>query len=166
MGPSEQYSERLAARERSQAGWDRWHARLGHARLVIAAAFLILALAWGTRGTAGQWLLVPSALFAAALLYHHRVQKLRALARRAVHFYRTGLERWQEQRPSGGPAGDRFNDQHHVYGADLDLFGKQSLFERLSTVRTSMGESTLAGWLLAPADLGVLSKRPARIPEL
>ena len=166
MGPSEQYSERLEARERSQAGWDQWHARLGNTRLVLAVAFLMLALAWGRRGTPGQWLLVPSALFAAALLYHQRVQKLRALARRAVHFYRTGLERQQEQRPSGGPSGDRFNDQHHVYAADLDLFGKQSLFERLSTARTPMGESTLAGWLLAPADLEVIGKRHACIAEL
>jgi hypothetical protein len=166
MGPSEQYSERLEARERSQAGWDRWHARLGNTRLVLAAVFLTLALAWGTRGTPPRWLLVPSALFAAALLYHHRVQKLRALARRAVHFYRTGLERQQAQRPSSGPAGERFNDQHHAYGADLDLFGKQSLFERLSTARTPMGESTLAGWLLAPADLEVIRERHACIAEL
>src|SRR5260221_1277205 len=137
MGPSEQYSERLAARERSQAGWDRWHARLGHARLVIAAAFLILALAWGTRGTAGQWLLVPSALFAAALLYHHRVQKLRALAGRAVHFYRTGLERRQEQSPSGGPAGDRVNYQHPRDGADLCPFRQQRLLQRPSTAPTA-----------------------------
>src|ERR1700738_2787788 len=99
MGPSEQYAQRLEDRERSQAGWDRWHARLGNTRLARGAAFLILVWAYGTRGTAGQWLLVESALFAAALLYHHRVQKLRALARRAVHFYRTGLERLQEQRP-------------------------------------------------------------------
>src|SRR5258708_6966795 len=108
MSPSEQYSERLEARERSQARWDQWHARLGNTRLVLAAAFLILALAWGRRGTPGQWLLVPSALFAAALLYHQRVQKLRALAGRAVDFYRTGLERQREQRSSGGPTGDRF----------------------------------------------------------
>src|SRR5258708_34917219 len=161
MGPTEQYSERLEDRERSQAGWDRWHARLGNARLAIAAAFLILALAWGTRGTPGQWLLVPSAFFGAALLYHHRVQKLRALARRAVHFYRTGLERQQEQRLSGGPAGDRFNDQHHVYGADLDLFGKQSLFERLSTARTPMGVSPLAAVLRGPPDRLVMRNHHA-----
>ena len=166
MGPSEHYSERLEARERSQARWDQWHARLGSIRLGVAAVFLILAWAWGTRGTPGQWLLVPSTLFAAALLYHQRVQRLRELARRAVQFYRTGLERLQGQRPSGGPAGDRFNDEHHVYAADLDLFGKQSLFERLSTARTPMGESTLAGWLLTPADLEVVRKRHACIAEL
>jgi hypothetical protein len=166
MGPSEHYSERLEARERSQAGWDRWHARLGSTRLLLAASFLILALAWGTRGAPRQWLLVPTTLFAAALLYHQRVQRLRALARRAVQFYRTGLERLQGPRPSGGPAGDRFIDEHHVYAADLDLFGKQSLFERLSTARTPMGESTLAAWLLAPADLEVIRNRHACIAEL
>ena len=166
MTPSEQYSERLEARERSQAGWDQWHARLGNARLSLAAAFLILALAWGTRGAPAPWLLVPSALFAAAVFYHQRVQKLRALGGRAVHFYRAGLERLQGQRPPEGPAGDRFNDEHHVYAADLDLFGKQGLFERLSTARTPMGESTLAGWLLAPADREVIRKRHACVAEL
>jgi MutS domain V len=166
MGPSEHYLERLGARERSQARWDRWHARLGNTRLLLAAFFLILALAWGTRGAPGQWLLVPSTLFAAVVLYHQRIQRLRALARRAVQFYRTGLERLQGPRPSGGPAGDRFKDEHHVYAADLDLFGKQSLFERLSTARTPMGESTLAAWLLAPADLEVIRNRHACIAEL
>jgi hypothetical protein len=166
MGPSEHYSERLEARERSQARWNRWHARLGNTRMALAAAFLILALACGTRGTPGQWLLVPSALFAAALLFHQRVQGLRAVARRAVQFYRSGLERLQGQTPSSGPESDRFNDEHHVYCADLDLFGKQSLFERLSTARTPMGENTLAGWLLAPAELEVIRKRHACIAEL
>ncbi len=166
MGPSEQYSERLSARERSQARWDRWHARLGNIRLTLAAAFLMLALAWSTRGTPGQWLLVPAVLFAAALLYHQRVQRLRALAQRAVQLYRTGLERLQGQPPACGPAGDRFNDEHHVYGADLDLFGRQGLFARLSTARTPMGESTLAGWLLAPADLEMIRERHACIAEL
>jgi len=117
--------------------------------LTLAAAFLMLALAWSTRGTPGQWLLVPAVLFAAALLYHQRVQKAAGAspARRAV--YRNASN---DCRTATGlrPAGDRFNDEHHVYGADLDLFGRQGLFARLSTARTPMGESTLAGWLLAP----------------
>ncbi len=166
MGPSELYSERLEARERSRTRWDRWHARLGGARLGLAAAFLILALAWRTRGTAGWWLLVPSALFVAVVLYHQRVQRLRALAGRAVDFYRSGLNRLQGKAISGGPSGDRFNDVHHVYCADLDLFGKHGLFERLSTARTPMGESTLAGWLLAPAALDEIRKRHECIAEL
>jgi hypothetical protein len=166
MGPSEQYSERLEARERSQAGWDRWHARLGNVRMVLAGVFLLLALAWNTRGAPAQWMLLPLALFAAALLYHQRVRKLRAQAGRAVHFYRAGLERQQGTRSAPGPAGDRFNDEHHVYAADLDLFGKQSLFARLCTARTPMGESTLAGWLLAPADPEVIRKRHDCIAEL
>lgn len=166
MGPSEHYSERLEARERARVRWDRWHARLGSTRLLLAAVFLILALAWGRRGAPGQWLLVPSTLFAAVLLYHQHIQRLRALAGRAVQFYRSGLERLEGARPSGGTSGDRFNDEHHVYAADLDLFGKQSLFERLSTARTPLGESTLAAWLLAPADLEVLRTRHACIAEL
>jgi hypothetical protein len=135
-------------------------------RLALAAAFLALAAAWAGRGTPGQWLLAPAALFAAALFWHQRVQKLRALNRRAVHFYRSGLERLQGENPSAGSTGDRFNDEHHVYGADLDLFGKRGLFELLSTARTPVGESTLAKWLLAPADLEAIRNRHACISEL
>ena len=166
MNPTAQYSERLEARERSQTRWDRLHDRLGSLRLVLAAAFLMLAVAWNTRGIAAQWLLAPLALFAAAVLCHQRVQRLRALARRAVKFYRTGLERLQGQRSSSGPAGDCFNDEHHVYAADLDLFGKRGLFERLSTARTPMGESALSEWLLAPADIEVIRRRHACVVEL
>jgi hypothetical protein len=140
--------------------------RLGNVRLMLAAAFLILALACGKRDVPGQWLLVPSGLFAAAVLYHQRAQRLRELARRAVQFYRSGLERLRGHQRSSGPTGDRFNDEHHMYGADLDLFGRQSLFERLCTARTPMGESTLADWLLTPAELEMIRKRHDCIAEL
>jgi hypothetical protein len=166
MGPSELYSERLEARERSRTRWDQWHAHLGGVRLGLAAASLILVLAGRTRAASGWWLLVPSALFVAVVLYHRRVQRLRALAGRAVDFYRSGLERLRGQAITGGPSGDRFDDGHHVYCADLDLFGKHGLFERLSTARTPMGESTLAGWLLAPAALEDIRKRHECIAEL
>src|SRR6202011_3591129 len=91
---------------------------------------------------------------------------LRARRRRAVAFYRSGLERLQGQRRGGGPSGEQFIDEHHMYGADLDLFGKQSLFERLCTARTQMGQSTLASWLLAPADLETIRERQICVAEL
>jgi hypothetical protein len=83
-----------------------------------------------------------------------------------VAFYRTGLQRLQGRGEPPGPDGQRFDDPHHVYSADLDLFGRQSLFERLCTARTPMGEDTLAGWLLAPAGLDVIRERHTSIGEL
>ncbi len=50
-----------------------------------------------------------------------------------------------------GPAAARpasgSRDDSHLYAADLDLFGRGSLFELLSLARTQPGEETLAAWL-------------------
>lgn len=71
-------------------------------------------------------------------------------------------DRWTDS----GETGDRFEDSHHVYAADLDLFGKGSLFQLLSTARTRMGEDTLAQWLLAPATVEQIRERHAAVGEL
>jgi hypothetical protein len=166
MTPAEHYADRLAKREGALRRADRSHALMGGVRMALAAAFLVLAWASVTRGLPPEWLLLPVLAFAAAVSFHQRVRSRRALAQRAVAFYRTGLERLQDHGQPPGPDGERFNDPHHVYSADLDLFGRQSLFERLCTARTPMGEETLAGWLLAPAGLDVIRERHACIDEL
>jgi hypothetical protein len=172
MNPSERYTERLDKRRKTWARLDRAHGRIGTARLALAAAFLIFA--WGTVARrpvsplwpSPLWLLVPAGVFLVLVLYHQRIRRLRALAGRAVTFYRSGIERLQGQPRDGGRSGEQFIDEHHLYGADLDLFGKRSLYERLCTARTSMGESTLAQWLLAPADLPTIRERQTCIAEL
>jgi MutS domain V len=54
----------------------------------------------------------------------------------------------------------------HPYAADLDLFGRASLFQLLDTLGTWMGEHTLAGWLQAPADPVAIRERQAAVAEL
>ncbi len=167
MTPAELYSERLAQREKVLARFDGLHERIGSARLLLAVAFLILAWAGSARrGPAMPWLLIPAGLFVAAVLYHQRIRRLRGLAQRAVVFYRAGEQRLQGQYGDHGPRGERFIDEHHLYGADLDLFGKQSLYQRLCTARTPMGEAILAQWLLNPADLATIRERQTGIAEL
>ena len=53
-----------------------------------------------------------------------------------------------------------------MYAEDLDLFGKGSLFELISSARTEAGERTLAGWLLAPAPLAEALSRQTAVEEL
>jgi hypothetical protein len=86
------------------------------------------------------------------LAVHARIRRRRLRAERRAAFYRRGLARLDGQWAGAGSTGTRFNDPHHPYAADLDLFGEGSLFELLCAARTSMGEETLAAWLLAPAD--------------
>ncbi len=167
MTPTDQYSERLGQRERRLAHFDRLHERIGTARLSLAAAFLLLAWFCVVRRTPSTlWLLIPGSLFLAIVLYHQRVRTGRGLAQRAVDFCRAGVERRDGRRQGHGLPGDRFNDPHHLYAADLDLFGNQSLYERLCSARTPMGENVLARWLLAPADLATILERQTCVTEL
>jgi hypothetical protein len=167
MTPTDQYAERLRERETRLAAEERRHARMGNLRLLLAAAFLVLAWCCAVRRQpAPPWLLLPGALFLAAVYYHQRVRAARGRAQRAVAFYRDGLERLQGRFPQTRSSDDQFNDAHHVYGADLDLFGAQSLYARLCSARTPMGEATLARWLLAPADLGTVHARQTCVTEL
>jgi hypothetical protein len=166
MDPTEQYSLRLAEREQRLAMVERTHQRLGSARLMLMGT--LIGFAWvALSGRIGlAWLALPAAAFIAAVLYHQRVRADRGIAQRAVRFYRAGLERLQTNRNESGPTGERFNDEHHVYGADLDLFGNDSLFQRLCSARTPMGETVLAQWLLSPADLATIHQRHTCVTEL
>jgi len=83
-----------------------------------------------------------------------------------VAFYRNGLARIQDRWAGNGRSGERFDVPHHVYAADLDLFGKGSLFELLSTARTRMGEDALAHWLLSPSRIEDIRQRHGAVSEL
>jgi hypothetical protein len=83
-----------------------------------------------------------------------------------VAFYRSRVARIEDRWTGTGSAGERFEDPHHVYASDLDLFGKGSLFELLSLARTRMGEDTLASWLLSPAPPDVIRSRHACLQDL
>jgi hypothetical protein len=167
VSPTEQYSARLREREAQLASFDRVHARIGSARLAIGASFLITAwLCFGHYAISPSWLFVPAAGFIALVLYHQRVGGLRTRAQRAVELYRAGLRRLEGHWRGSGPAGEQFDVQHHIYAADLDLFGRGGLYELLCAARTQMGENTLAQWLLAPADLATIRDRHASVSDL
>jgi hypothetical protein len=167
LSPTEEYSARLREREARLVRGELLHARIGSARLALGASFLIMAwLCFGPYAIALPWLLAPTAAFIALVLYHQRVRAWRARAQRAVEFYRTGLERIRDRWHGSAQSGGQFDVQHHIYAADLDLFGKDSLYQMLCAARTPMGEDTLARWLLAAADSATVRERHASIADL
>jgi len=140
---------------------------MGNARLTLAVLTVITA--WASfRGhyLSPWWLAVPVMAFVNIAAYHSRVLRARELAERAAAFYERGLARVEDRWAGSGETGERFDDPHHVYAADLDLFGKGSLFQLLSNARTRMGEDTLAQWLLSPATLEQIRERHAAVSEL
>jgi hypothetical protein len=160
------YSARLAERSANLERLRRSDDRLGTLRLLLAAIFLGALWRSGRGAIDVLWPLLPAALFAGCVLYHRRIlARLREVAR-SVKFYQCGLDRLSGAHPTAGPDGSRFLDLHHIYAADLDVFGRHSLYARLCTARTTMGEDTLAGWLLAPADRDAILERQACVREL
>jgi hypothetical protein len=144
----------------------RRHIGLGYAKLadflagVIAAGVLVR-----THGPFSL-LLIPLIIFVVLVVAHDRVLRRRAKFVRVTDFYSRGLARLEDQWAGTGESGDRFFDAAHPYARDLDLFGKGSLFELLSTARTRAGEETLARWLLAAADPKEVRARQAAVGEM
>jgi hypothetical protein len=167
VSPREQYSARLADRSARVSRFDAINARIESTRLGIGASFLIIAwLCFGPARIPALWLTIPVLGFIALLFYHQRVRNRRTQARRAADYYQAGLDRLNDQWSGKGTSGARFDVPHHIYGDDLDLFGKDSLYELLCAARTQLGENILAQWLLAPAPLSDIRARQASIVDL
>ena len=137
--------------------------------LRLALVLIAVAIAWVSfhkHELSPWWLAAPIAAFAGVAVYHSRILRARELAERAVTFYKNGLARIDDRWAGTGETGERFADPHHVFSADLDLFGKGSLFQLLSTARTRMGEDTLAAWMLRPTPVETIRERQAAVSEL
>jgi hypothetical protein len=167
QGPREEYARRLADREAEAARQARLDLWVSNARLAaIAAAALMAWLAWRVGAISPWWLTVPATVFLALVVTHGRVIRSRRRAERAAAFYEAGLARVEHRWAGRGDMGERFFDEDHLYAADLDLFGRGSLFELLCTAQTQEGEETLAAWLRAPASPDDLRARQEAVQEL
>jgi hypothetical protein len=165
--PAGEYTSRLAAREAADRRHEALQERVGATRLLLAAIVIALAwLSWGGHRLSPLWILAPAAAFTCAVWYHAILRRRHALVVRAAEFYRRGLARLEDRWAGIGARGERFADMHHVYSADLDLFGEGSLFELLCAARTRIGEEMLAGWLLAPAAAAEVSRRQIAVRDL
>src|ERR1700689_1643761 len=163
----EEYKQRFKDRESGVARHQQIHIRLGYVRLSLALG--AAGIAWESlwrHALSPWWIGVPPILFVLIAAIHARTLRSRELARRGASLYQKGLARIEDRWAGAGQTGERFNDPHHVYAADLDLFGRGGLFELLSTARTRMGEETLAAWLLSPSAVDQIEERHAAIAEL
>ena len=130
---------------------------------------LWLLLAWLVvirQKVAWPWLALATAAMVGLFLAHDAVLRAHRRALRLAEYYRLGLARRQDAWSGTGHSGERFQDPAHPYAADLDLFGRGSLFELLCTARTAIGEQRLAAWLLVPAAPAEITRRQAGIEGL
>src|SRR5262245_54139832 len=165
--PRTEYLRREAEHRRRAAAAARREEGIARLRLGVALAAALLAwLAYGAGRLSPWWLAAPALVFAALLVGHRRVRRLRHRAERAAAHYRRGLARLDGSWAGTGRTGTRFRDPHHPYADDLDLFGEGSLYELLCEARTSMGEEALASWFLQPSEPAAVRARQAAIQAL
>jgi len=164
--PREVYRLRLETRNRELAALDARRDRCGLLRLAVFA--LAGAAVWlAIQGRLPVWpIAIPAAIFVALVWWQSRIEREMECARRATAFYERGMARLEHRWQGGGETGERFIDPHHPYSVDLDIFGRGSLFELLSTARTRGGETRLADWLRASGDPVELRQRHDAIEEL
>jgi hypothetical protein len=130
------------------------------------AALAVTGFSIGVSMISPWWLVLPVLAFLLLAIELHRLDQERESATRGGAYYERGLGRIEDRWIGTGSQGDAFRDSRHVYSDDLDLFGRGSLFELLSTARTGAGERTLAEWLLGPGEREEVAARQDAVAEL
>ncbi|HEX3068927.1 MAG TPA: DNA mismatch repair protein MutS [Thermoanaerobaculia bacterium] len=145
--PCSIYETRLAS-HRAEATTLRARERnLSIARIVFFAVAVIIAIVHFS-----GWVAIPIVGFIALMVAHDRTITRRRRADAAARFCERGIERLSGQWQGKGVSGTGYADEHHLFAADLDLFGKGSLYEWLCIAATSAGRATLAKWLMHPGE--------------
>jgi hypothetical protein len=164
--PRAEYERRLARWRERLAALDRVNFHLSNGRLALGVGGAVLLWMAFIRATisplwpVGVWL-----AFAVLAVIHARRLQTYERARSAERLYLRGLDRLAGLWAGTGRDGAVFAADH-PYARDLDLFGPGSLFELLNTTRTETGETTLAGWLRAPAPPPEVRARHLAVDEL
>ena len=163
--PREIYAEWLTNRTHRFEVFRRLRDRIGYLRLLVFLS--VAAIVWyAFHGVSIWWIAAPIAIFVVLVWWQARIEREAEHARRAIRFFERGIARLENRWQGGGEDGARFADPHHPYASDLDLFGRASLFELLSTARTRGGEERLANWLKSTSAYDELIARHEAINEL
>lgn len=164
--PLDEYAARKRQREATAAERDRAHVRLGNAKVALFLAAVVYGgYAIGNDPSATIFV-IGAAAFVALSVWHESVIRSLARARAAVAYYDQGIARIGDTWMRDEPSGERFRDRNHPYADDLDIFGRSSLFQFVSSCRTPMGEERLAGWLLRASAAQEIRDRQARVVAL
>ncbi|MBS1826969.1 MAG: hypothetical protein JST93_16745 [Acidobacteria bacterium] len=137
----------------------------------LAIALLAALIALGAGFFAYSRRLIPTWYPAAALpplviaLRHHNRLRRQAQNTSSLHtHYSRARDRMEGN--GEGPQGGEFQPTNHPFASDLCLFGPGSLFQRLCTARTHIGQQRLARYLTHPATSEEALHRQQAVREL
>jgi hypothetical protein len=161
--PRSIYDQRLTDR-RAEAATLRANERtVSITRIVCFLAIVLIAVLHFS-----AWIVIPIVAFVVLIVAHDRLIRRRRRAEAAAKFCERGIERISGTWQGKGVDGSTFATEHHPFAADLDVFGKGSLYELLCIATTAAGRATLARWLLNPGDVEAaeVHERQSAVDEL
>lgn len=145
--PRSIYDERLTNRRTEAASLRANERVVSIARIVCFLGIVAIAVL-----NFSAWIVVPIIAFVALIVAHDHLIRRRRRAEAAARFCERGIERVSGTWQGRGFDGSKFVTEHHPFAADLDVFGKGSLYELLCIATSAAGRTTLARWLLHPGD--------------
>lgn len=161
-----EYQSRLDARSATLDALRVSERKISNARLAVFALGLAAVFAAWLLHSSVVWVLVPAVAFVVLVFAHERASRRATRAERAVTHYQSRLRRLDGSWVGDGNQRADLAPDDHPYAADLDLFGRGSVFERICMARTGAGVTTLSQWLLAAADPDTVRERQAAVREL
>lgn len=151
---SKKYSDR--------SGW------ISLVRLSIFIVSLVLAIYWANEEEIFLFSLIVVVFFisfAGLVHYHNNLKYKEQHNRFLLQINQDEIDRI-ENRMAHLDQGIEMIDPDHAYHADLDIFGKHSLFQLLNRTSSSNGKKRLASWLSEPATPEKIRNRQKAIMEL
>lgn len=104
--------------------------------------------------------------FLVLVVWHSRVIAEEDLARRFARVNSDALARTTGRFAELAETGARFVDPAHPYSSDLDVFGQNSLFQRVSVAHTRVGQEKLAGYLNQSSPIPIVRERQVAVRAL
>ncbi len=175
-GLTAHYEKRLSALAALQKTiTDRSDAFSSRRGLTVLASIGVLianiALGWPLWSTIALAVLV--AIFIVLVVLHTFVLSEQMLLTERETYLKAGQARMRgepvpkaSKKSNPDPFGKRFDKPEHENASDLDLFGEHSLFQSISRAETSIGEESLAQFLLAQTTAAGVRARQDAAKEL
>ncbi|MFZ5893892.1 MAG: MutS-related protein [Myxococcota bacterium] len=165
----ESYAARIVKYQTEVEGLSQRSRLISNLRGLCFGSALLLgvaAAAGAQPALTGSLALALLVAFAVLVVIHGKVLEALDLAERWVDVNRDAQNRLAHDWPSVLDNGEGLAAKDHLYAGDLDLFGRGSLFQRLSVARTRFGRERLAELLLNAATHEDILRRQACVKAL
>ena len=158
--------KRFNADVERHAGRSRSVSNLRGLAFAVFIVSLLLTVFGSKSGLSGPLSLASLAAFMALVVWHSRVIAEEDLARRFARVNRDALARITGRFAELAENGARFADPAHPYTSDLDVFGQNSLFQRVSVAHTRVGQEKLAAFFNQPSPSATVRERQTAVRAL